>query len=179
VLDIGCGFGRHLLHLLRADPHISGAGVDISAPSIGAATAEARLYGLGRRATFIVGDASDLKMLQLGKFDIAICMANTLGNMPTAKQRRLIRTVSTVLKPSGLILFSVYSVASIASRLESYRAIGLSVHQRGTQIVAEEGLVSYSFSSSELRSLINVSGLSTVGEVDALGELGWQVVARN
>lgn len=178
ILDIGCGFGRHLLQVLAKHPSITAVGVDINPPMIGQATAAAKSGGLSDRTTFLMGDASVLNDCQNAEFDLAICMTNTLGNLLPKKQVSLIQRLSRVLKPGGRALFSVYAPASVTGRLESYQGIGLRVQEQGDTIVAAEGLVSEHFSESRLRNLIEKNGLSIVGGVEALASVGWKVIAE-
>ena len=56
IADLGTGTGCLLLALLSELPKASGVGVDIAAPAVRVAAANAQRLGLGARASFIVGD---------------------------------------------------------------------------------------------------------------------------
>jgi SAM-dependent methyltransferase len=169
VLDIGCGFGRHLLKALAANPRLAAVGVDINSRMIEEANRAAHKSRMDRRATFLVGDASLLEDLQGRRFDLAICMTNTLGNMPREKQIGFLDRVRELLCPGGRLMLSVYSLASTSALLESYRRIGLHVEEipENRQIVATGGLESQAFDVGELRFLIEQSGLNVV-RIDSL-----------
>lgn len=60
LLDVGCGGGWSSIALARAYPSAVVTGVDIDAPSVEAATANAARAGLGDRVRFLCQDASAL-----------------------------------------------------------------------------------------------------------------------
>lgn len=60
VLDVGCGGGWSSIALARAYPTASVTGVDIDAPSVKLATANAEAAGVGDRVRFVCQDASAL-----------------------------------------------------------------------------------------------------------------------
>jgi SAM-dependent methyltransferase len=177
LLDIGCGFGRHTVALLREDVDLTAVGVDINGTVIAEARRAIRRHGLESRASFAVADAAKLFQRKSNEFDIAICMTNTLGNLTPENRRDVMRGLCKVLRVSGNALLSVYSHASIRVRIESYRAVGVAVEERGSRLVSPAGLVSQSFSKTELRSLVETNGLRIEGDVEPLGEIGWFVIA--
>lgn len=69
VLDLGTGTGCILLTLLAERPGATGLGIDISAPALEVAQANARALGLADRASFAQGNW--LKGLQ-GPFDLIV-----------------------------------------------------------------------------------------------------------
>jgi SAM-dependent methyltransferase len=124
-----------------------------------------------------VGDAASLSDFEIDEFDLAICMTNTLGNLPREKQTALVRRLRSVLKPGGSALISVYSDASVRARLASYRAIGLRVEARSDRIEASEGLVSEHFTAPRLRTLLEENGLRVLGDVKHVTAIGLAAVA--
>jgi SAM-dependent methyltransferase len=129
------------------------------------------------RAALVLGDAESLAEFGEDEFDIAICMTNTLGNLTPEKQERFIRRLCGVLKPTGRVLISVYSKDSVAARIESYKAIGLNVVDRGSYIEAAEGLRSQHFTGVGLRSLLEDNGLKISNGVDEVARIGLAAVA--
>ncbi|MFW2514213.1 methyltransferase domain-containing protein [Demequina sp. SO4-13] len=67
IVDVGCGAGWSAIALAHAYPQATVVGVDIDAPSIDMARANAQGTGVENRVTFHVGDASTLS----GSFDAA------------------------------------------------------------------------------------------------------------
>lgn len=55
VLDVGCSSGTTLCAMARAYPHLTGRGIDSSAPLVTQARAKAQALGLGDRLQFEVG----------------------------------------------------------------------------------------------------------------------------
>jgi len=74
VLDLGCGTGEQLFHLLAALPFATGVGVDLSAGSVEAAERARSTRPEGRRASFV---ARDYLALEEKPFD-AIATYSTL-----------------------------------------------------------------------------------------------------
>lgn len=178
ILDVGCGFGRHLISLLKRNESLAGTGVDINYRMVAEATRSAKKEGLHRRAHFMVDDAATLDQGEPEEFDLIICTTNTLGNLSSAKREALLTRLRRLLSPEGQVLISVYSSASVAPRLESYRAIDLHPEERGTRIVATEGLESEAFTEASIRSLLEGNDLRVVGKSRILGSIGFVTVAE-
>lgn len=60
VLDLCCGTGDLVFHLLRSDPQLRVTGVDFTLPMLDGARARARKGDPGHRATFIEADVTAL-----------------------------------------------------------------------------------------------------------------------
>jgi SAM-dependent methyltransferase len=181
LLDVGCGFGRDIVELLTANPTLHAVGLDIIERNISDAWQKVYEAKLADRAALFVSDAealSDFGKTESEKFDIAICMTNTLGNLTAEKQERCVRGLCGVLKPGGRALISVYSEASVDARIESYKAVGLRVEKRNDHIEAAQGLRSQHFDVIELRTLLEKNGLTVVGSVDEVTKLGWAAVVE-
>jgi predicted O-methyltransferase YrrM len=61
VLDVGCGGGWSTISLARAYPEAQLEGVDVDAPSVQAATANAAAAGLADRVRFRLADGAELR----------------------------------------------------------------------------------------------------------------------
>lgn len=159
LLDVGCGFGRHLL-AITANHSLDAVGIDINDRMIAKAldAVHSRGEALGHVA-FVVGDGALMGQLQPQTFDAAICMTNTLGNMPPEKQRAMLQRLSAVLRPGAPFLLSVYGEGSSDARHRSYTAIGLRVEEKDSRIVAAEGLSSECFARRRLERLLTDNGL--------------------
>jgi ubiquinone/menaquinone biosynthesis C-methylase UbiE len=177
ALDIGCGFGRHLVDLTRKHPNLHAVGVDINAGMVAEANRDALRRKVDDRCTFIPGDVSELTDCGSEEFDLAICMTNTLGNLPDRKQAPLLQRLREVLKPGGRVLISVYAPSSVNARMESYSEIGLYVEEKDRRIVAVEGLESEAFEPQDLKMMLERNGFKIVGKVEPVTSLGWQIVA--
>jgi ubiquinone/menaquinone biosynthesis C-methylase UbiE len=176
LLDIGCGFGRHIVAALSAHDDWKAVGIDINATMIDAAVANAERRAVRTRVHFVVGDASELAGVASSSIDFAICMTNTLGNMPPSKQGALLNRLTDVLRPGARALFSAYSTSADRIRVASYEAIGLVVEVSGSRVVTEEGLESQSFEVGELVTMIEQAGL-VVERMERLG-VGLAVIAH-
>jgi 2-polyprenyl-3-methyl-5-hydroxy-6-metoxy-1,4-benzoquinol methylase len=177
LLDLGCGFGRHLIEVLVAHKAVSAVGIDINAGMVAQASRSAKRADVHRRSTFLVADVATLTECKSEEFDLAICMTNTLGNLPEEKQALLIERLKQVLRPGGMALLSVYALNSIAARRASYEAVGLSVEEQGRRIVAAEGLESEAFEPADLCALIEHNGLRVLSAPTQVTPIGWQIVA--
>jgi SAM-dependent methyltransferase len=177
ILDVGCGFGRHLIELLPGQPTVSGIGIDINARMVTEASCAAKASLLHRRLHFMVEDAAELAHCKTSEFDLAICTTNTLGNLSEPKRTALLARLVDVVRPGGRVMVSVYSSASTAPRLESYRAIELHPEEDGRRIVTTEGLESETFTERELRRLFDADHYRIITS-GPLGDLGLMIVAE-
>lgn len=177
LLDLGCGFGRHVIDLLSSCTGVDAMGVDINNGMIAQATRRAIQSDLGPRTSFFVDDVAALSDLSSYSVDVAICMTNTLGNLPPSKQAAMLRRLRAVLKPTGCALFSVYATSSVAARRASYEAVGLRVEERGNKLIAAQGLTSQAFTDDDLRNLLEGNGLQLNGPIRSVG-IGLTAVAR-
>ena len=120
VLDIGCGFGRHLS--LLAPIINKGVGVDINERSISQSKIVLQKYEF---INTFVSDASNLKSkIKDNTFDYVICMNNTFGNLGD-KKRLILKEMKRIVKDNGEIIISVYSHQSISERVKWYQKTGL------------------------------------------------------
>lgn len=78
IADVGCGGGWSTIALARAYPEAIVIGVDVDAPSVEAASANARDCGMSDRVTFLASDGVDLP--QSG-FDV-VFLLECLHDMP-------------------------------------------------------------------------------------------------
>jgi len=163
VLDVGCGYGRHLDMLLSDCGCKAAAGVDISPHMVLRAGGLRKKFGESK-VQICFEDAAALNFSD-NRFDAAICMTNTLGNIESVDTRaNVIREMVRVVKPEGKIIISVYNDDEevMASRKESYESIGLHVGKvRGRRaLLTREGLFSEQFSRASLVRLLVGLGLS-------------------
>jgi SAM-dependent methyltransferase len=103
LLDVGCGAGSHLVHMLRAAPGASGVGIetDASAASMARATlAAARLDG---RAEVVEGDVRNVLDPALGTFDLAL-LANVIYYLPVDERTPVLRAVAERMEPGGAVM---------------------------------------------------------------------------
>jgi ubiquinone/menaquinone biosynthesis C-methylase UbiE len=177
MLDVGCGFGRHLIDLASTMPRLTGLGVDIIPGMVAEAAHDARMAGLDGRLYFCQDDAVLLETCRDDEFDAAICMTNTLGNLEEGKAPAAIGEIYRTLKPGGQLLISVYSAQSVAPRLASYRNVKLHVKETGKSIEAAEGLQSSYVYDSDLRKLLPGEQFQVISLAQLAG-IGWTVQAR-
>ncbi len=182
LLDLGCGYGRHLLHLTQ-NHKIDGVGLDINERMItGALEAVHKRDDEGAphegRVSLVVGDVALMGGIKPDSFDAAICMTNTIGNMPPIKQKATLQRLATVLRPGGRALLSVYGENSTQARIKSYGAVGLRVEEQEElhRIVAAQGLSSECFGRKSLEHLIGDNGLR-VESITPIGGIGYAAVA--
>ena len=96
VLDLCCGTGDVVFHLLRTDPSLDVTGIDFCAPMLDGARARAPREAKGK-ATFLEGDVMSLPFAD-ASFDGAT-MGFSLRNVVNIDQ--VLREVLRVLKPGA------------------------------------------------------------------------------
>ena len=106
VADLGCGSGWSSVAIAQAYPLATVTGVDLDEASIGEATKNAAVAGVGDRVSFQVADAADPALG--GTFDL-VCAFETIHDMndPTAA----LASMRALRAPGGTILVADDRVA--------------------------------------------------------------------
>ena len=104
VLDLCCGYGRHVVRLAARDYSVTGLDRDA------AAIAEARRQTEAARqeVTFIIGDMRELGALP-GPFDAVINMWQSLSYFDEATNAALLRQIADKLSPAGRFIVDLYN----------------------------------------------------------------------
>ena len=106
LIDLGCGTGRHVLHLAKRGFDITG--IDLSPFMLDVAREKIDHDGL--HARLVQGSITDLSGFEDGAFRYAICMFSTLGLISGRENRRqFLSEVRRILAPGGLFIFHVHN----------------------------------------------------------------------
>jgi len=181
VLDVGCGFGRHMEFLIDACQAAWVAGVDTSATMVTKAKENlVRSRRYAGKVDIALEDATNLVSHPDDAYDMVICMTNTFGNIPTYKQLDVLREMCRVAKPRGQVLVSVYrdTAEVLARRRASYEHVGLELiddPENRTVLATVEGLVSEQFDEQKLLRLVRSAGLEP-RQPEYVGRLGLAVI---
>lgn len=106
VLDVGCGMGWSTISLARAYPEAQLVGVDVDAPSVTAARANARAEGLEERVDFRAADAAELAAA--GPFDAAFAF-ECIHDMPRPVE--VLSAVRAAVRIDGAVVVMDEAVA--------------------------------------------------------------------
>ncbi len=110
VLDLACGSGRHAIALAEQGHEV--IGVDKSTTMINEAKSLAK--GLDNPPEFIVANILDISPMTTGKFDLALCLGNSLALLETVDQvKQLIKTINGILTQEGAFVIQVLNFRSI------------------------------------------------------------------
>ncbi len=142
VLDLGCGSGRHLVHL--ADHGFEVHGVDSSPHAV--RLAREWLESRQLRARVILHDITAPLPYAAGYFD-AVVSIQVVHHAVSETIRRIVSEIERVTKPGALIFVTVPGSRNQASRFEEI--------EPGTLIPLdgpEEGLPHHFFTAEELAS---------------------------
>ncbi len=153
ILDIGCGFGRHIKILAHSAEEI--IGIDNNEDMI--SKAKQNLSNLKNVKLFL----QDAKKLEFNdnSFDYVISMTNTFGDFPDIKID-VLKEMKRVCKNNGKIIISVYSEKSFEIRKNDYKKVGLHITKIDDGIIhTEEGLISEQFTRPQLEKFFNSVGL--------------------
>lgn len=111
VLDLGCGAGRTTIAL--AELGLPALGIDVSAPMIEVARAQARQAGVGELTQFQVMDSRHLELPDAA-FEAALYSYNGIELVPGLDgKRRVFSEVARVLVPGGRFLFCAHSLFAV------------------------------------------------------------------
>lgn len=168
ILDVGCGFGRHIALLAPMAKEI--IGIDNSSYMIDKAKSQLSHHS---NVQLLKQDIEKLSFAA-DHFDYVICMTNTFGDF-IEKKERAISEMARVCKPNGTVVISVYSNNALKVRLEDYKKVGLTIREvKGKRIYTDQGLVSEQFCEQELTDLFVkhslTSKISNPNEISILCE---------
>ena len=106
IADVGCGAGWSTIALARAYPSATVVGVDVDAPSIQAANANAEAAGLADRVTFRVAPGQSLS--EFGPFDAAFAF-ECVHDMPRPVD--VLAAIHEAVRADGLVMIMDEAVA--------------------------------------------------------------------
>lgn len=177
VLDVGCGWGRHIEIILKNKKIKKVAGVDKSSLMVEKAMRLYNTYGDER----IIIKLEDGKKMSFGndKFDLVICMTNTFGNLgPEDIKKRVLDEMIRVLRPGGMIILSCYkdSTTALEIRKKSYLAVDLHpfIGEDNKTISTKEGLISEQFKEEEVLRWLESNKLKSI-EIIPINDLAFIV----
>jgi 2-polyprenyl-6-hydroxyphenyl methylase/3-demethylubiquinone-9 3-methyltransferase len=168
VLDLGCGYGRVAVELLKKANKV--VGIDISEESINLAR---ETIGDEKRCELYTMDAAGLKFPD-NSFDVVICVQNGISAFKL-NPLQLIKESIRVARKGGILLFSSYSEKFWEYRLEWFQIqsehglIGEIDYEstKNGQIICKDGFKAITYSKKdflELASNFNVH--TSIYEVD-------------
>ncbi|MFQ5583842.1 MAG: class I SAM-dependent methyltransferase, partial [Calditrichia bacterium] len=168
VLELGCGYGRILQHLIRKVKMV--VGIDTSPGSLKLAKEE---IGGAPCCHLVLMNAVELGFHDR-RFDVVACIQNGISAFKV-DQRKLIEEAVRVTGPGGRVLFSSYSERFWNDRLEWFRIqsdyglIGEIDDEKTGKglIVCKDGFKAATFGVKDFRSLTSEQDLMTkIIEVD-------------
>jgi 2-polyprenyl-3-methyl-5-hydroxy-6-metoxy-1,4-benzoquinol methylase len=119
ILDLMCGFGRHSLEFARAGMTVTA--VDNLAPYIDQLCEKAASERLPVNAV----QQSVLDFKSDEKFDLAICMGNSLNFFNAADTTSILKNTGEQLNPGGHLVINTWSIAEIALKLHTEKSSGI------------------------------------------------------
>lgn len=120
LLDVGCGDGSHLVHMLAAAPEAEGVGVEIDPAAAALAVHALATAGLSDRGRVLTADVREVVAEGVealgGPVDLAL-VANVIYYLPVEERTGLLRAVGGLLAPGGrLVVVSTMAGESAFSR---------------------------------------------------------------
>ncbi len=165
VLDVGCGAGRSTKILSDVADEV--VGIDFSERLLGIAKsdlrdlANVRLYLEDAKSTHFRNNF----------FDYIVMTWNTFGNL-YASRDAILKEAARVLKPSGIILLSVFSENVLPAYFELSEQNGWVISQYDENyLFLREGLVSERFTMEKLERICREAGLNP--EIKPLTEISY------
>ncbi|UCG95827.1 MAG: class I SAM-dependent methyltransferase [archaeon] len=165
ILDVGCGFGRHVEILAPFCDEV--VGIDNNDNMV--KRSEEKLAGL-INVKIILEDAKKMDF-EDNYFDYVICMTNTFGNLADKKIEAL-KEMKRVCKEGGKIFLSVFSDKAFAARLKSYKKVNFIITKiDGSTFHLYNEVVSEQFTKQELKDIFESAGLEA--EIIELTPIGY------
>ncbi|NWF95666.1 MAG: class I SAM-dependent methyltransferase [Candidatus Thorarchaeota archaeon] len=145
VLDLACGSGRHSVALASRGFEV--VGLDSSHVMLSAAAELVRREGVSVR--LIESRMEDLHSLRLGKFNLVLCLGNSLALLPDQYTlTEVLVAIEKSLAPGGTLLFQVLNFEEI--RFSKFDSFPL---KRGVTPTGEEVVFARFFDHSGSRGL--------------------------
>ncbi len=104
VLDIGCGSGAYLRHMLAAAPTATGLGIDRDAGALRVASDLLDPLRAEGRCELRQGDIEELAE-ELGGFDL-VTLLNNIYYWPPERRSETLRTIRNVVAPDGVLMLA-------------------------------------------------------------------------
>jgi len=166
ILDVGCGFGRHIEIIANFSKEI--IGIDNNSDTIEKAKDKLSNF---KNIKLFVQDAQKLNF-EDDYFDYVICLTNTFGDFPDIKES-VLKEMKRVCKKNGKIIISVYNDKALEIRKKNYEKVGLHITEIKNGIIyTKEGLISEQFSKPQLKELFDKLKLkSKILELNAISFL--------
>ena len=168
VLDLGCGYGRVAIELLKKAKKV--IGIDISKKNIELAK---KIIWNNENCEFFVMNAIDLKFSD-NYFDTVICIQNGISAFKV-EPSKLFKEAIRVTKKGGTVLFSSYSEKFWKNRFEwfqiqsEYNLIGeidYDLTKNGI-IICKDGFKAITYSKQEFYKLAsNFNVKTSIYEID-------------
>ena len=114
VIDLGCGPGIYCERLAARGLEVTG--LDFSARSIAHARRSAEDHGLA--IGYVEGSYLDAEGLDLGTYDLALCIYCDFGALVPTEQETFLRNVHGLLDEGGLLFLDVFSFGINKGRKE-------------------------------------------------------------
>lgn len=105
ILDIGCGTGSHLTHMLKREPFASGVGIESDAAAAAMARSTLDAARLSDRAEVVEGDLRDvLDVLDTAEGFDFVLMANVVYYLPVEERVPVLRAVAEQIEAGGSLM---------------------------------------------------------------------------
>lgn len=159
VLDVGCGFGRHVRAF--ADERIDATGIDISPLFVAEGRERAEAAGVADRTTFRELDMRALDEMD-ETFDLVVCLYNTLGYYEDEENVSVLRKMRQRLSDDGACVVQVGNKDALLADLPESK-----VYETGDGMVVEQ----YSFDSrtsrlTRTRDVFRDDGMEHLGRTE-------------
>lgn len=110
VLDMTCGTGSQVFHLLKLGYHVLGS--DFSSGLIEIAKKKAAEKNIS--AEFICGD---MRSLQVGQFDAVITIDNAIGHLVKSDFELALNNIKSNLKKNGIYIFDILNLSAMTDEV--------------------------------------------------------------
>jgi ubiquinone/menaquinone biosynthesis C-methylase UbiE len=106
IADVACGGGWLLNEINKINPQTELFGFDISKESI--EFAKRHISKDQNNISYIVADWLNIKNKTTEKFDLIICIGNSLTHFPVNIQKKILKSFSQMLNKGGLLIIDSY-----------------------------------------------------------------------
>jgi len=158
ILEVGCGIGRVIGHLVR-HKNVDATGIDINRAAIKRSKEQRGC----ENAKFAVMDGTELKFPD-NSFDNVI-MTGVIGGVELEIREKLLTKAYRAVKPGGTVAVAEFKMnLDDPEKVKKYKDAEQTTHERGTRIIkrGDKELIVKHFNEDELIKLLTDAGFVSI-----------------
>lgn len=163
ILELGMGDGTVACQILKAFPHATYTGIDVSDEMIRIARSKIVALGFSERSRLLRKECHQISALESKKYDACIAMT-VFHHLPPKSAPQCFEEIHRLLRKEGILVF-----------LEDWLDYGKGISKEKVQITSEETIPEHFFNTSQYVLMIKNAGfrILDITKLQRLLEPAW------